>query len=205
MVSILLSMLCHRYGRSWYYCIRGTGRLNPSHETKFSGTYGDRGIPIHFPCSADHEQDWQPFPVDPCSAICDYHTYIHTVLYQGTCIVRRIRNPLGVRSTGGNATLVLVLVVIRETDNTIHVSSVYLQQDIHMHCSSAIWVTCLGESSLRAQHKHAPRPYGLKKNLNASRPFEHQPVREKNVKTFRWDHWLQRHNPFMTFNRVPQW
>ena len=33
---------------------------------------------IHFPCSADHEQDWQPYPVDPYSAICDDHTYIHT-------------------------------------------------------------------------------------------------------------------------------
>ena len=35
---------------------------------------------IHFPCSADHEQDWQPYPVDPYSAICDDHddhTYIH--------------------------------------------------------------------------------------------------------------------------------
>ena len=21
----------------------------------------------HFPCSADHEQDWQPYPVDPYS------------------------------------------------------------------------------------------------------------------------------------------
>ena len=31
---------------------------------------------IHFPCSADHEQDWQPYPVDPYSAICDDHTYI---------------------------------------------------------------------------------------------------------------------------------
>ena len=29
---------------------------------------------IHFPCSADHEQDWQPYPVDPFSAICDDHT-----------------------------------------------------------------------------------------------------------------------------------
>ena len=26
---------------------------------------------IHFSCSADHEQDWQPYPVDPYSAICD--------------------------------------------------------------------------------------------------------------------------------------
>ena len=31
---------------------------------------------IIFPCSADHEQDWQPYPVDPYSAICDDHTYI---------------------------------------------------------------------------------------------------------------------------------
>ena len=35
---------------------------------------------VHFPCSADHEQDWQPYPVDPYSAICDGHTYIHTYI-----------------------------------------------------------------------------------------------------------------------------
>ena len=33
---------------------------------------------INFPCSADHVQDWQPYPVDPYSAICDDHTYMHT-------------------------------------------------------------------------------------------------------------------------------
>ena len=33
---------------------------------------------IHFPCSADHEQDWQPYPVDPYSATCDDSSYIHT-------------------------------------------------------------------------------------------------------------------------------
>ena len=38
---------------------------------------------INFPCSADHEQDWQPYPVDPYSAICDDHTYIPPVL--STC------------------------------------------------------------------------------------------------------------------------
>ena len=32
---------------------------------------------ISFPCSADHEQDWQPYPVDPYSAICDDHTYFY--------------------------------------------------------------------------------------------------------------------------------
>ena len=36
---------------------------------------GDREMFI-FPCSADHEQDWQPYPVDPYSAICDDHAYI---------------------------------------------------------------------------------------------------------------------------------
>ena len=34
---------------------------------------------INFPCSADHEQDWQPYPVDAYSAICDDHAYIHCV------------------------------------------------------------------------------------------------------------------------------
>ena len=32
---------------------------------------------IIFSCSADHVQDWQPYPVDPYSCyMCD-HTYIH--------------------------------------------------------------------------------------------------------------------------------
>ena len=39
---------------------------------------------IHFPCSADHEQDWQPYPVDPYSAICNDHTYIHMCMYGRT-------------------------------------------------------------------------------------------------------------------------
>ena len=43
---------------------------------------------IHFPGSADHEQDWQPYPVDPYSAICDDHTYIHTYIpwYPFVCV-----------------------------------------------------------------------------------------------------------------------
>ena len=36
---------------------------------------GEQGN-IHFLCSADHVQDWQPYPVDPYSCyMCD-HTYI---------------------------------------------------------------------------------------------------------------------------------
>ena len=34
-----------------------------------------------FSCSADHEQDWQLYPVDPYSARCDDHTYIHIELH----------------------------------------------------------------------------------------------------------------------------
>ena len=33
---------------------------------------------IHFSCSADHGQDWQPYPVDSYSCyVCD-HTYIQS-------------------------------------------------------------------------------------------------------------------------------
>ena len=32
---------------------------------------------IHFPCSVDHEQDWQPYSVDPCSCYMRDYTYIH--------------------------------------------------------------------------------------------------------------------------------
>ena len=40
---------------------------------------------INFPCSADHEQDWHPYPVDPYSAVCDDHTYIHTYILSRFC------------------------------------------------------------------------------------------------------------------------
>ena len=42
----------------------------------------------------------------------------------------------------------------------------------------------------------------LKKNLNASRPSEHPPVRGENVKTFRCGHRLQRQNLFTAYKRV---
>ena len=32
----------------------------------------------NFPCSADHEQEWQPYPVDPYSVRCGDNTYMHT-------------------------------------------------------------------------------------------------------------------------------
>ena len=43
---------------------------------------------INFPCSVDYGQDWQPYPVDPYSAICPDHTYILCYMlenYQALC------------------------------------------------------------------------------------------------------------------------
>ena len=48
---------------------------------------------INFPCSADHEQDWQPYPVDPYSAICDDYTYIHTYMVGPCMIINLIAMP----------------------------------------------------------------------------------------------------------------
>ena len=31
----------------------------------------------HFPCSADHEQNWQLYTVDPYSCYMCHHTYMH--------------------------------------------------------------------------------------------------------------------------------
>ena len=42
----------------------------------------ERGqVNVHFPCSADHQQDWQPYPVDPYSSICDGHIFITAPLF----------------------------------------------------------------------------------------------------------------------------
>ena len=43
---------------------------------------------INLPCSVDHEQDWQPYPVGPFLAIYDKHIYIHTyiILYTYTWV-----------------------------------------------------------------------------------------------------------------------
>ena len=42
---------------------------------------------LAFPCSGDHEQqDWQPYPVDPYSALSDDYTIMHTY-------IRRERSP----------------------------------------------------------------------------------------------------------------
>ena len=48
---------------------------------------------INFPCSADHEQDWRPYPVDSYSAICDDHTYIIFALPDYSSeVIERLQN-----------------------------------------------------------------------------------------------------------------
>ena len=37
----------------------------------------ERRRKIYFSCSADHEQDWQPYPVDPNFAVSDDHTVLY--------------------------------------------------------------------------------------------------------------------------------
>ena len=60
---------------------RGTGRLNPSRETKFSGTHGDRGIFI--------------FPVQlTTSRIGNLTRLIHTLLYVMAIHTYTISKPL---------------------------------------------------------------------------------------------------------------
>ena len=50
-----------------------TGQPNLSRETKFSGANGGKE---NSPCSADGEQNWQPYAVDLYSTVCDDHTCI---------------------------------------------------------------------------------------------------------------------------------
>ena len=55
------------------------GLPNPSRETNFSGTNGDREIFI-FPVQLTTSRSGKPYPVDQYSAICDDHTYIQTYI-----------------------------------------------------------------------------------------------------------------------------
>ena len=60
---------------------------------------------IHFPCSADHEQDWQPYPVDLYSAIFDDHTYIKCTSRKGRIdsVAANPDNPESNKEAGGGA------------------------------------------------------------------------------------------------------
>ena len=56
----------------------GTAKPISRRETNFSDANGDKDLFVFpcffFPCPADHEQNWQPYPVDTYSAICNDDT-----------------------------------------------------------------------------------------------------------------------------------
>ena len=55
------------------------GTAEPSRETKFSGTNGDNREILFFPVQLTKSKIGN-YSDDPYSAICDDHTYIHTLL-----------------------------------------------------------------------------------------------------------------------------
>ena len=58
---------------------------------------------INFPCSADHEQDWQPYPDVHTLARCDDLAYIHTVAFFGTELrVNRLVQESDTKATNNN-------------------------------------------------------------------------------------------------------
>ena len=66
------------YGDGQAGAWRGTGRLNPSRETKFSGTHGDRGIiisPVQLTTSRIGNLTWL---IHTLLYVMTIHTYIHT-------------------------------------------------------------------------------------------------------------------------------
>ena len=57
-------------------------------------TYQSGQEHVNFTWSADHEQHWQPYPVDPDSAISDDHTSIYSVHARcAACSCVRLLNP----------------------------------------------------------------------------------------------------------------
>ena len=153
------------YGKwAWW---RGTGQRNGTAEPVSRDQIrrreqGQRNIT--FPCSADHVQDWQPYPVDPCSCyMCD-HTYIVLFLQQ-SCVY----------TWNFNIVFYFVFCVIRKPfflsmpyiyyDIALHIfkpsflSMLYIYYDITSH----IFFLCLGSapktSACAAQARSpAPRP-----------------------------------------------
>ena len=55
------------------------GTAEPVSRDQILRSVRGQGDNINFPCSADHEQDWQPYPVDPYTllyVVMTVHTYI---------------------------------------------------------------------------------------------------------------------------------
>ena len=118
---------------------------------------------IFFPCSVDHEQDWQPYPVDPYSAMC---TYLHLSLC-GVMGSIKCRGRSGILP----ATYCFFLHPIK---GHLQFCSTFFSFTEFPHFCSFLFLFC------RLPIKNGLHRFCfLKKNLNASRPSEHPPVRGK--------------------------
>ena len=79
----------------------------------------ERGLgKFRFPCSADHKQDWQPYPVDAQPAESDDHTHTH-------CQYISIHTTLGIHSKTLQFFLVTMstyhmCVVLPRTDHLVY-------------------------------------------------------------------------------------
>ena len=108
---------------------------------------------VYFPCSADREQDWQPYQVDLYSAICaTIHTYTHdeespfstnqnpdfarpTVFHRS----RRLDQPR-VRASCNKATAAVVLRVFTTfSPSCTGVALVSVDPRIHLRPRSGFW------------------------------------------------------------------
>ena len=115
---------------------------------------------INFPCSADHEQDWQPYPVDSYSAICVDDTYIHTY------ILPRVGRHRASKPQGSSKRVLpwqatmdkLICASLSHTHYLYEVGMLKVIGDPNLHGTWAgVW-------------------WFLKKNQNTPRPSEHPPV-----------------------------
>ena len=98
---------------------------------------------VHFPCSADHEQNWQPYPVDPYSCyMCD-HTYMPgSALRAPTRATRGQKSLLNRRTYRGQSLEIKTLlsahlIYSKNTGFSVRFGSVRFGSSLFLHSS---WV-----------------------------------------------------------------
>ena len=139
---------------------------------------------IHFPCSADHEQDWQPCPVDPYSAIC-------VTKFSGTNEGRGIFIfPVQLTTSRiGNLTRLIHTLAICVTIHTSWEDPYYIAEKSYatLQAISPTNIKTVHQISLLHNIESTLDRLGIKKNLNTSRRFEHPSVRAKKLsKRLEW-------------------
>ena len=113
---------------------------------------------IHFPCSAGHEQDWQPHLVDLHSAICDDHTccccccFSHSahwlptrkkLLYTVANPARGLLNREKKKKKSGSAPPPPRALLVRRKKMTIHVYSHYTVSQDFMYIYTCMQMVIL--------------------------------------------------------------